>query len=194
MCARCSHELVVYCNHSKRGERLVTSARLPPVDLLVKSWTGWHSRLRLPMSSCPDSSCVNQTKEPNQTVGREACGCGCVWVTIWVCIKVFRNKAGLTCKGGRRRQLPPRREFPPPLIVLLAVSIIHTNNFISQQLHCCSGLLVRIVPVNHGGPGCNETPAHSLRKHTRSPSPPWAEMHLPATLSLVAFPISKLRS
>jgi hypothetical protein len=23
-----------------------------------------------------------------------------MWVTIWVCIKAFRNKAGLTCKGG----------------------------------------------------------------------------------------------
>lgn len=80
-----------------------------------------------------------------------------MWVTIWVCIKVFRNKAGLTCKGGgRRRQLPPRREFPP-LIFLLAVRIIQT----SQQLTVLLFGTTRIKPVTYGRPGCNETPAYS---------------------------------
>lgn len=166
----------------------------PQVDLLVKSWTGWRSRLRLPWSSCPDSSCFNRTKERNQTVGREACGCGCVRVTIWVCIKVFRNKAGLTCKGGRRRQLLSRREFPPPLVFLLAVSIIHirTNKPAtallfgpSRTYRACHSRWARPASRHHHSPSAEDT---------RSPSPLWAEMHLPATLSLVAFPISKLRS
>lgn len=99
----------------------------PPVDLLVKSWTGWHSRLRLPRSSCPDSSCLNPTKESNQTVGREPCGCGCLWVTILGLHQRLPQQSRPDLQRGRRRQLPPRREFPPPLIFLLDVNIIHTN-------------------------------------------------------------------
>lgn len=117
--------------------------------------------------------------------------CGCVWVTIWVCIKVFRNKASLTCKGGggRRRQLPPRREFPP-LIFLFAVRIIQTSQQLAV-LYCCSDLHVSSQSLTVGQAS---TKHQHTQNHTPSPSPYWAEMHLPATLSLVAFPICKLRS